>query len=267
MNLKPLITSILILIILKTIGQDFEVSPVKMNFNASPGSVQVKTFIVKNHGNTTQSFMLSLGDFVVNSQGVTEYGVAGSNKKSVSEWVTISPTFFDIRPNEEQIVSISMQPPVDDFGSRWGIVYVRTAVERKSFESDKDLSAGLTLSPRIAVELYQTPVVTTGILSAKIDQLREIESDDVQKRKFTALVTNNSEIIISGKVYLVLANMETGKETVYPSTIVNIYPKNTQRVNFEIKSDMPAGYYSLSAILDYGNAQALEGVQMAIEIK
>jgi len=249
------------------IAQDFEVSPVKLYFTADPGSAQIKTVTIKNHNNSTQSFFLNLGDYIINSQGNIEYGPVGSNKRSIGDWITINPTFFDLRPNESQIVSISMQPPVDEVGSRWGIIYVRAATERMSFEADKTLAAGAVMLPRIVIDVYQTPPGNIGQISVKIDQLREIESNDDQKRKFTALVTNNSEIIVTGKVYLIASNMETGHETIYPYVNVDIFPKNTQRVNFEISNKLPPGYYALAAILDYGSFNALEGVQLVIESK
>jgi hypothetical protein len=264
MKLKSIFLLTLVLFTLKLFTQDYEVSPVKLYFTTDPGSVQVKTITIKNHGNTTQSFLLTLGDFIINSNGQIEYGAVGSNKRSISDWITINPTFFDIRPNEEQIISISIQPPVDEFGSRWGVIFVRAATERMSFDADKTFSAGINLNSRIMVEIFQTPMISTGIISVKIDQLREIDSEPT-KRKFTALVTNNSDVIVNGKVYLIASNMETGKETIFPSINVNMFPKNTQRVNFEIPNNLPTGFYALAAILDYGSYQALEGVQIVIE--
>jgi hypothetical protein len=207
---------------------------------------------------------LSGGDFGINNQGQREYGPANSNKRSISNWMTISPTFFEIPPNEEQQVSVSIQPPIDEFGSRWGVVYVRTATEKLTFEADKTLSAGMTMSPRIVVEVYQTSH-GGGQLSAKIDQLREIESNKPEKRLFTALVTNNSDVIVPSKVYLILSNMQTGKETIYPAITFEAYPKNTHRVTLDLPADLAKGTYALAAILDYGSTSTLEGTQMVIE--
>ncbi len=65
----PRISSLLLGIIMATtvLSQDFEVSPVKLFFNADPGSTQIKTVTVKNHTNKTQSFLLSVGDFGINN--------------------------------------------------------------------------------------------------------------------------------------------------------------------------------------------------------
>ena len=75
-------------------SQDFEVSPVRLFFNAEPGSSQVKTIVVKNHSNSTNSFLLSVSDFDLKSEGQREYAPANSHKRSISNWMTISPTFL-----------------------------------------------------------------------------------------------------------------------------------------------------------------------------
>jgi len=252
------------LISLMGYSQDFEVSPVRLFFNAEPGSSQVKTIVVKNHGNSTNSFLLSVTDFALNSEGQREYAPANSHKRSISNWMTISPTFFEIAPNGEQQISVSVQPPVDEFGSRWGIINVRTAVEKMTFEADKSLAAGMTVSPRILVDVFQTSQ-GVGQLNAKIDQLREIESDDSTKRMFTALVTNNSDVIVQCKSYLILSNMLTGQETVYPAKTFESYPKHTLRVTFDLPADIEKGTYALAAILDYGSTSTLEGTQIVVE--
>lgn len=120
------------------------------------------------------------------------------------------------------------------------------------------------MSPRIVVEVYQTSH-GTGQLSAKIDQLREIESTSPGKRLFTALVTNNSDVIIPCKTYLIVSNMQTGKETIYPAVTFEANPKNTHRVTLDLPSDLAKGTYALAAILDYGSTSTLEGTQMVIE--
>lgn len=245
-------------------GQDFEVSPVKLMFYAEPGSSQIRTLVVKNHGNSTSAFLLSSGDYIINSQGKREYVPANTNKRSISSWMTISPTFFEVPPNQEQIVSISVQPPIDEFGSRWGVIYVRTAAEKMTFEADKTLSAGMQLSPRIMVDVIQTSQ-GHGQLSVKIDQLRETSSNNPEKRMFTALVTNNNDIILQCKSYLILSNMQTNVETIYSPINFELYPKNTRRIDFELPSGLEKGLYALAAILDYGSNSTLEGTQIVIE--
>src|SRR6056297_1637584 len=130
-----------------TVGaQDFEVSPVQLYFSANPGESQSKTITVKNHSAQKSSYILSAGDFVISSDGDKQYKPANSTKNSIANWMSISPSFFDLEPNAERQVTVSVQPPTDDDGSRWGAIFVRTTEEKTTFESDAKLSAGITIS-------------------------------------------------------------------------------------------------------------------------
>lgn len=246
-------------------AQDFEVAPVQLYFNAEPGESQVKVLTIKNHSSEKTSFILNISDFEISTAGVKEYKPANSTKKSIANWLSISPSFFDLEPNADRQVSVSIQPPTDDNGSRWGSIFVRTAKEKTSFEAGKDLSAGVTVSSRIAVQVYQT-ARSNKDYQAKIDQLREIESEDSTQRWFSAIVTNLSDIIVHCKVFLIASNMQTAHETQFPPVQFDAYPKNTQKIILKLPKTLEKGTYALAAILDYGNIANLEGSQMVIEV-
>ena len=250
--------------ILTISAQDFEVSPVQLYFSANPGESQSKTVTVKNHSAQKSSYILSAGDFVISSDGDKQYKPANSTKNSIANWMSISPSFFDLEPNAERQVTVSVQPPTDNDGSRWGIIYVRTAKEKTAFEAGEELSAGVTLSPRIAVQVFQTAKSNKN-LKAKIDQLREIPSEDSTERWFSAIVTNLSDIIIPCKVYLIASNMQTAKEKQFEPVQFTAYPKNTQKIILKMPKDLPKGTYALAAVLDYGSTVTLEGTQIVIQ--
>lgn len=65
-------------------AQDFEVAPVRVNFNISPGETQSRTVTVKNHGNRKETITLRMQDFLVNRQGNMEMLPSGSTRNSIS---------------------------------------------------------------------------------------------------------------------------------------------------------------------------------------
>jgi hypothetical protein len=265
MKLKFLSPVVFLLISNFLCSQDFEVAPVQLYFNADPGESQVKVVTVKNHGSEKSSFILSISDFELNSEGKKSYKPANSTKKSIANWISISPSFFDLEPSEERQVTISVQPPTDDNGSRWGTIFVRTAKEKTTFEVGEVLSTGVTVSSRIAIQVYQTSKNNQN-LKANIDQLREISSEDSTKRRFSAIVTNLSDIIIPCKVFLIASNIQTAKEYQYPAVQFESYPKNSQKIYLDIPKTLPKGTYALAAVLDYGSTVNLEGTQMIIQV-
>ncbi|WP_462282152.1 fimbrial biogenesis chaperone [Salinivirga cyanobacteriivorans] len=249
----------------QVLAQDFEVAPVTLYFNANPGESQSKVVTIKNHSSEKKSFILSSTDFEITTDGEKRYRPANSTKNSIASWLSISPAFFDLEPNAERQVTVSVQPPTDDDGSRWGAIFVRTTEEKTTFESDAKLSAGITISPRIAIQVYQTAKSNKN-LKAKIDQLREIPSEDSTERWFSAIVTNLSDIIIHCKVFLIASNMQTAKEHQYPPVQFDSYPKNTQKIILKMPKGLPKGTYALAAVLDYGSNVNLEGTQMVIQV-
>ena len=50
-------------------AQDFEVSPVLMNFTADPGEIQKKEINIINHSGKPQKYSLKLADYVLQKDG------------------------------------------------------------------------------------------------------------------------------------------------------------------------------------------------------
>lgn len=261
-----LVYSILLLISIVAKGQDFEVSPLKMFFNAEPGESQTKFAIVKNHSNNVETFILSVNDYSVNSKGQGKYVAAGTLKNSIADWVSIAPSFFELNPNEEKEIAITMQQPVDEYGSKWGAIMVRTTQEQTSYSVDKAVTAGMAVSPRIAISIYQTPG-TNKAFKATIGNLVEVDSRVDSIVTYNALINNLGDIITECKVFLIATNIETAEEHPFPEQKFTMYPKSSRKVELYLPKSLPKGNYSLTAILDYGNKNNLEGTQAVIKIE
>jgi hypothetical protein len=247
-------------------AQDFEVSPVKINFQVEPGESRSRIVTIKNHDSKNQTFLFNIQDFMLDKSGEMKYYPANSTKFSCAEWISISPSFFELKPNEETEITITMQVPVGDYSSRWGVIYVRNAKEQTSFTAEKVLSAGVSLSGQIAIIINQSPSSNTNYF-ATINRLSELPNQNDSIRKFSANIENQGDKIIRCKVYLVAADLTTAEETVFDPVNVLTYPKAAQTVVLDLPSVLPKGKYSLSAILDYGGDKALEGTQTIIEVK
>lgn len=258
---------ILNFIFINIFSQDFEVSPLKLFFNAEPGESQTKFIIVKNHNSKAEAFILSVNDYSINSKGQGQYVQAGSMKNSIADWVSFAPAFFELNPNEEKEIAVTMQQPVGEYGSKWGVIMVKTAQEQTAYSADKMVTAGMSVSPRIAVNIYQTPGTNKDFKST-ISNLSEAESvagDTV--RTFNALINNLGDIITDCKVYLIATNVETAEETKFPEIGFTMYPKSSRKMELYLPNYLPKGTYSLAAILDYGSKTNLEGTQIVIKVE
>jgi hypothetical protein len=264
--MKKFTLIILLFVCIFSQAQDFEVSPLKLFFNAEPGESQTKFITVKNHSGKAETFILSLSDYSVNNKGQGQYVEAGSMKNSLADWISFAPSFFPLNPNEEKQVAVTMQQPADEYGSKWGIIFVRTAQEQTAYSADKTVSAGLSVSARIAINVYQTPG-TNKNFKATITNLSEISATDDSTRCFNALINNMGDIITDCKVTLIATNIVTAEETMYPPYSFTMFPKSSRKVELYMPKNLSKGSYSLAAVLDYGSKTNLEGAQLVIKVE
>ena len=251
----------------KTFGQDIEVAPIRINFSANPQESQTKTIAVKNHGNKKESVVLTLKDYLIYKDGSKKILPVGSSKNSIAKWITLNPSYLEINPNESKTVQINFQAPSDDYTSKWGVLSVSTAKEQTSFSADKETSAGISIYGRIDVYLYYTPKSEVNTNKrVKISNLKEITTEQDSTRKFSVHIDNLGNTIVPCKVYLIASNLNTLKEKTFSPKEIKAYPQTSRTLELTLPNGLKDGKYSLSAILDYGSSDALEGTQITIEV-
>ncbi|MFP4019165.1 MAG: hypothetical protein ACLFUH_07940 [Bacteroidales bacterium] len=264
-----ILTLLTVLGIKANIAQDFEVAPISLHFTANPGESQTKTLTVKNHSNKETSIVLTLRDYLVDKEGNKKLMPAESAKNSLAKWVTANPAYINMNPNESQTVQLTLQAPNDEYSSKWGVLSVATAKEQTSFSADKELTAGIGIYGRIDVDLAYTPESEMdGNQRVKISNLKEVTNQEDSVRKFSAHIDNLGDILANCEVYLIASNMETLDETKFSKEKFVAYPQNSRTIELTLPEDkLPKGKYSLSAILDYGSNESLEGTQTTIEVE
>lgn len=247
-------------------AQDFEVSPVLLNFNADPGEIQTRQIHIINHSSKIQKYNLKISDYVLDKNGKKKSVEAGSTKRSCADWVTINPSLLELNPNQTATIDAIITVPKDGFSTKWCMIFVEVAKEQTSFEADKALATGVMIVPRIVILAKQSPKSNTNY-KATIAGLKEITKPSDKNRVFEAQVSNIGDNVIDGNVSLALANMETTQEQKFSPVKVTVYPDATLTVKLEIPNTIKKGKYALAAILDYGHRQPLSGTQMMLEVK
>ncbi len=248
------------------IAQDFEVSPVVMNFNAEPGEIQKKQLTLINHSAQPQKYNLKISDYVMDADGNRKIVPLGSSKRSCADWLNISPSFIELNPNQTAQLDVMMTVPKDGFSSRWCMVHVEVAKEQSAFEADKTLATGVLLVPRIVVMVKQSPRSNTSYKAA-INGLKEITKRTDKLLVFEAMISNTGDNVIDANVYLTIANLQTGKEEKFSVVKTTVFPDASRKVTLQMPRITTKGKYVLAAILDYGHRQPLGGTQLMLEIK
>jgi hypothetical protein len=252
----------ILLIFSKTQGQDFEVSPAVMQFNLDPGESQTKILTIKNHSNFQTPFNISFADFIIDGQGNKEMMKKNTSKNSCSEWITPEKTFFDVNPNEQVEIKITMQAPEDDYNTRWSVMYIQTAQVQSVFSVDKGIGAGVHLSGRIAVQVYRN-AVTGKKTDMSIKYLKEKTESDSLGRVFTAMVENNGNTIEHCKVTFIASDLNSGEEIEFEPLVIDSYPGFPREVSFTLPKTIPPGEYSLAVLLDPGINSVIKGTRLS----
>jgi hypothetical protein len=247
-------------------AQDFEVAPVKLMFDAEPATSQTKTISVRNHSSKRVSFTVAITDFLPSSSGDKKTLPPNSTKRSCANWLNINPSFFDLNPEEDIQIQVTMLVPGEEFGSAWCMLYIQPTTEQTSWTADKQLSTGITVTGRIGVQVYQSPK-SNQFSSVKISNLQEITQPGDSQRRFSASIENLGDKVTQCKVFLLASNMVTAEEKQFASQNIEVFPKMSRNIELELPNDLAPGTYALAAIVDYGPKFPLEGTQIIIEIK
>lgn len=256
------------MIVFQANAQSFKVTPASIDFTLNTGESDNQTILVENTSDKVESFVVSASDYDYDEAGKMKFMPLGTSKRSCSSYMTITPSFLTINPNESVKVNVLMKVPQDSVKTRWGIVSIRSEKEYIGIAADKDVvRAGLIITPEIAVKVLQTPPSLT-FSKMTIKELKEIErGKDDSTRVFQVKIANEGEVRTKAKVYLTASSLETLKETTTEPVEVSLLPGVNSEVKLGLPNNLKPGTYSLATILDYGAENDLEGMEMEIEIK
>lgn len=252
-------------------AQDFSVSPVSLNFTAEPGESQMKQLTVRNFASTRSTFSVSVKDVdLTNKKNVQITDTTFFKNRSCSNWLNISPSFFELNPNEEVTIKVSIEVPSGEYNTRFAKLIIGTIKEQSAFDVDKGLGAGVVVAGRIAVKVTQSPKSNTSFES-RISQFAEVTKQGDANRSFLVEVENNGDKVLNGAIYFVASNLQTAEEVQFPAEriVKSVLPSTKKQYILTLPSTpalLPGKYY-LAAILDYSNEKNLEGAQILIEVK
>jgi len=247
-------------------GQDFEVAPVLVSFNANPGENQNRTLTIRNHSNERQLFGLTLADYVVDEDGTRSAVEAGSTDRTLADWITINPSLLELNPNESGQAELILTVPRTGFNTRWGMVHVEVTREQTPSDVDKQLTTGVVIVPRIVVLVQQSPRSNQNYRGT-VSGLREITDEDRTLRSFEATLTNTGDKVLDAKVFLALANLQTAEEKQYHPTSVTVYPGQQRKVVLSLPEAPSPGQYALAFLMDYGHRAPIEGAQILLNVE
>ena len=84
-------------------AQSVSMSPSRLYYKVDVGAYKTQTVTVTNNSSVRQAFNVSFGDFEpAGYQGKSKFMQAGESEHSCSEWLTATPSFFELDPGQSQ---------------------------------------------------------------------------------------------------------------------------------------------------------------------
>lgn len=243
-------------------AQKISTSPTRMNFKVQPGASGRSRITVTNNSGTVQGFQVTFGDFNTSISGKSQFSEKGVESRSCADWLSASPAVFDLEPGEVQEVSVIMDAPADSSAllARWAVAYVRlTQPQTNNQGTGAGLNVSVNQSYRFGVYIFQTPPSAT---EAK-GEITGLNYDDFL---FTIQMKNAGETFLTCNSYIELTNLNTGETQRVTTKGFTLLPAVNRNSVFRIPPDLPAGRYSVLAVMDYGNRDEVEAAEMEIMI-
>ncbi len=192
------------------------VSPSHMKFNVDMGKMKTKTIKITNYTESKQKFRVKYNDFDISTDGKSSFLEPGTSNYSLSEMISISPTFIELEPGSAKEVSITITVPgggEEVAKAAWGVILIEQAEEKKVLDpgsqGSETIAFGITPIFSFGVWIYQNPPYVVNNHVDITDFIYDSESD---QKLLILKVKNQGDGIAFCKAYVELTNLNTGKQ-------------------------------------------------------
>lgn len=245
------------------------VSPAHFHLNMKPGQVKSYKIKVNNDTEGKQEFKVTSYDFNMNGKGKSAFIAPGTGKYSLSKWMNISPTFFEINPGETKEISFTISIPNDSTGNRaaWSIIMIEQAKPRTELapaqRGSGTVALGVVPTYAFGVFVYQNPP-TVKTENVEITDFRMETKENVNTVFIEA--ENLGDGIAYCTSYIDLINNKTGAQVRLTVKKFTIVPGLIRDFVFKMPALVP-GQYTAIGVLDYEGSEEIQAAKMQITIK
>jgi len=183
----------------------------------------------------------------------------------LSKWVTISPTFVELKPNEVRKVDVTVSIPGGASGAKaaWSILMVEQQAARERLDpqnkTDNTVALGIIPTFTFGVFLYQNPpnVALTNV---------EFTDFFFENKNISIVAENKGDGISYCTSYVDLTNLKTGTQERLTVKKFTILPGSLRDFKFELSKDLPKGDYLAVGVLDFENSEEIQAAQLELSI-
>jgi hypothetical protein len=238
------------------------VEPPTALVNAKPGQVVTFNIKVGNPRKEPTKVRISMGDWKFTQAGNITYQPVGTVAESASPWTTLSANEIDLPGNAIETVRYTVKVPADaKSGTHWAMIFFSS----DTIKPQAGL-AGTAMSMRVAHTFY----VNVGEItrSGKIAGIfNKIPADPNLPLQMTVQYQNtgNSAQNVGGKFEV---RDSSGKVVISGQLETKtVLPNATRMFTINLPGPIPAGTYTMLAILNYGDKETDVAGETSFKLK
>lgn len=234
-----------------------EVSPLRVELQAGPGSTATQAVTLNNGGKEPVRIRARLSDWDLARDGAPQFEGARENGPfSATAWVRVAPPEQIIDPGKEAIVRFTLAVPagVAPAGYRTSILFEFLPPSGEPVGRGRDVTFRSRVATLIYVNIGEPPV------SVDLNDLRVRPSPG--QTDVVAVLANTSKRSVRTKGTMTLFGAEAKPVAQLPVPDVPVLPESEREVAivaFEASKPLPPGEYRVEVKIDVGMAALLVG--------
>ena len=233
-----------------------EVNPIRAEHQIEAGASETNVIEVRNAGSQAARVKVQAQDWQMNRKGEVAFARAGSTPGSLSPWLEINPTDFQIEPGQTKEIRYTLTVPT---GARTGSYHEAIIVEGMPSQQGPPSPKKMAIHGRFGVMIYET--VGKPDIRARFTDFQVLpERNQV---KFVVSLANAGTAHFRPKKSKVTIKNNQGQEVAkIDIPDAPVLPGASRDVEFFQELRLPPGQYQAVAMVDVGQRDLLARQQL-----
>jgi hypothetical protein len=234
------------------------VGDLSQDHEARPGETYSGSIVVRNDSNEPQEAKLYQTDYLFSFDGTNDYAEPGSTPRSNARWVSFSPSFLVVPPQQSVTVNftVAIPKPVagkELAGTYWSMLMVegiaKGSAESSGAPKNKQPEMGLRQTLRYGIQIA-THVAGTGTKKVNFTEPKLTRKSDGAALLQVDL-EDSGTLGFRPEVYVELFDSSGTSKGKFPGTAYRMYPGTSVRQTIDL-GPVPTGSYKALVVVDAG---------------